>query len=159
MDGDFLLNYIMSSQQKNDLINLVEQLLEDIFKKATRPTPTTSFEKKALEMIYFEIEKRQIGTNAVEMEKFLHQILTSTKALPELKLSIAVSPTEEILERLKDWAKNNNMGNIVFDIDVKPEIIAGAVIITGEGKYIKYSLSDMLDNYFIAKRQELANLL
>lgn len=159
MTGDFLLNYIMTSEQKSELIDIVEQLLEDIFKKDSRPTPKSSFGKKALEMIYFEIEKKQIGGNTIEMEKFLQALIEETKALPELKLTIAVSPTEELLERLKDWAIGKGHGNLIFDIDVKPDIIAGAIIISKEGKYTKYSLSDMLDNYFTVRKQELVNLL
>lgn len=159
MTGDFILNYIMTTEQKGELIDILEQLLEDIFKKDTRPTPKSSFGKKSLEMIYFEIEKKQIGGNTIGMEKFLQEMLTQTKSLPELKLTIAVSPTEELLERLKDWAISRGMGNLVFDIEVKPEIIAGAVIISNEGKYIKYSLSDMLDNYFAVNKPELASLL
>lgn len=159
MSGDFLLQYIMTTEQKNDLINLLEQLLEDIFKRDTRPTPKSPFEKKTLELIYLEIENKKIGNDSMEMEKFLKSLLEETRALPELKLTIAVYPTEELIEKLKDWAKSYKITNMVFDIDVNPEIIAGAIIISTEGKYVKYSLSEMLDNYFISKKQELTQLL
>lgn len=159
MESDFLLSYIMTTQQKNDLINLLEEYAEDIFKKAARPTPKSLFEKKALEIIYFEIEKLNIGGNALQTENFLKKLIEDTKAMPELKITIAISPTEELLVKLKDWAQKYYSNSMVFDIDIDPEIIAGAIIISEEGKYIKYSLSDMLDYYFAANKQELANLL
>lgn len=159
MTGDFILRYIMTTGQKNNLINLLEVLLEDIFKNDTRPTPTSSFEKKVLEMIYFEIEKQRIGNNSELMEKFLNEVLEETKAMPELKMTIAVSPTEELIEKLKDWTQANGLSNVTFDIEVDPQIIAGAVIITPDGRYIRYALSEMLDRYFLDKKQEISQLL
>lgn len=149
----------MTTGQKNNLINLLEVLLEDIFKKDTRPTPNSSFEKKVLEMIYFEIEKKGIGNNPIEMEEFLIKVLEETKSMPDVKITIAVSPTEELIEKLKNWAQANDISNVTFDIDVNPEIIAGAVITTPDGKYIKYALSDMIDAYFTDNRQQLSALL
>jgi hypothetical protein len=64
-----------------------------------------------------------------------------------------------LIEKLKDWAETYKIVNLVFDIEVKPEIIAGAIIISREGKYVKYSLSEMLDDYFIRNKQELSALL
>jgi len=159
MTGDFILRYIMTVEQKYDLVNLIEVLLEDIFKNNTKPTPNSSFEKKALEIIYFEIEKRKIENNPKEIESFLRQVLEDTKLMQELKLSIAVAPTEELIQKLKTWSEANSLSNLVFDIDIKPELIAGAIIISQKGKYIKYSLSDMLDDYFISNKSELINLL
>lgn len=159
MTGDFILRYIMTVEQKNDLINLLETLIGDIFKNNTKPSPNSSFEKKALEIIYFEIEKRKIENNPTEIEAFLQKVLEETKAMPELKLSIAVPPSENLIEKLKEWAEVNKLINLVFDIEIKPELIAGAIIISQKGKYIKYSLSDMLDDYFESKKPELINLL
>lgn len=159
MQSDFLLSYIMTSQQKNDLVSLLEEYTEDIFKRAARPTPKSLFEKKALEIIYFEIERLKIGEDPMQTESFLKKLLEETKAMPELKITIAISPTEELLVKLKEWAQKYYSNNLVFDIDINPEIIAGAIIISEEGKYIKYSLSDMLDYYFTARKQELVSLL
>ena len=159
MKGDFILRYIMTVEQKNDLINLLEILIEDIFKNDTRPIPNSSFEKKALEIIYFELDKMKIQNDPKATEDFLKKVLEETKEMPELKLSIAVPPSENLIEKLKEWAEANKLINLVFDIDIKPELIAGAVIISQKGKYIKYSLSDMLDDYFEAKKPELINLL
>ncbi len=159
MTGEFILRYIMTVEQKYDLVNLLEILIEDIFKNNTKPTPNSSFEKKALEIIYFEIEKRKIGDNPKEMESFLRQVLEETKSMQELKLSIAVAPTEELIEKLKTWTEANKLTNLVFDIDIRPELIAGAIIISQKGKYIKYSLSDMIDDYFVSKKSEFINLL
>jgi F0F1-type ATP synthase delta subunit len=159
MDSDFILRYIMTSEQKYNLINLIEVLLEDIFKNNAKPSPNSSFEKKALEIIYFELEKRKIENNPKEMEVFLQKLLGDTKAMPELKLTISIAPTEDLIGKLKDWAETNGYKNLTFDISVDPQLIAGAIIISNKGKYIKYSLSDMLDEYFASNKLELMNLL
>lgn len=159
MSGDFILRYIMTVEQKNDLVNLLENLIENIFKKDPTTNPNSSFEKKALEIIYFEIERRKIQNDPEKIEDFLKKVLDEAKAMSVLKLTIAIPPSESLIEKLKDWAEANKFINMVFDIEVKPDLIAGAIIVTKEGKYIKYSLSEMLDYYFMSKKLELSALL
>jgi helix-turn-helix protein len=51
------------------------------------------------------------------------------------------------------------LGNAVFNIEVKSEIIAGAIVMSQKGEYGNYSLSSQLDKFFTEKKQEVLSLL
>jgi len=159
MDLNFILKHVRTVDERTELIELIEELLENNFKRDQSPIPNTAFSKNASDAIRREINIRGIENNRSEIEKFLESILTEVKQLPEIRISIAIQPTETLINSLKSWAEKNDLNNVVFAIEVKSEIIAGAIVMSHKGEYGNYSLSSQLDKFFIEKKQEVLSLL
>jgi F0F1-type ATP synthase delta subunit len=159
MDLSFLLKHVRTIDERTELIELVEELLENNFRRDQSPIPNTAFSKNASDAINREINIRGITNNRSEMEKFLESILSEVKKLPEIRISIAIQPTETLINNLKVWAEKNGLNNAVFVIEVKSEIIAGAIVMSHKGEYGNYSLSSQLDKFFTDKKQEVISLL
>lgn len=158
-DLSFILKYVRTAEERNELIELIEELLENNFRRDQEPLPGSPFSKNATDAIYAQMNSLGISDSREDIEKFLEKILEGVKKLPELRISIAISPTENLKNNLKDWAMNNGMENVLFNIEVKSEIVAGAIIMSPEGEYGNYSLSSQLDKYFSQNRQEVFALL
>jgi len=154
-----VLNHIRTTEEKNELIELIEELLENNFRRDQKPLPNTPFSKNATDAIHAQINELGASNNREEIEKYLEALLSEVKKLPEMRISIAISPTENLKNNLKNWATENGLGNLTFNIEVRSEIIAGAVIMSHEGEYGNYSLSSQLENYFTNKKQEVLALL
>lgn len=159
MNGDFILKYIRTSEEKNELINLLEELLENTFKRDFEVKTDSKFISKAMKMIYAQIDTLNISNDREKTEEFLEIILESTRKLPEIRLALAINPTEELIDRLKNWAAENNLGNAIFHFELRPDIVAGALIMSEHGQYANYSLSSQIDKFFVTKKQELLSLI
>ena len=159
IDLNFIFKHIRTADERNELIELIEELIENNFRRDQEPLPGSPFSKNATDAIYVQMNSLGISNSREDIEKFLEKILEGVKKLPELRISIAISPTENLKKNLKDWANNNDMSNVIFNIEVKSEIVAGAIIMSPEGEYGNYSLSSQLDKYFVEQRQEVLQLL
>ena len=154
-----IFKHIRTTDERSEFIDLVEKLIENNFKRDQDPLPNTPFSKNAIDTIYAEINRLGVSKDREGIEKVLEEILDKVKELPEARISIAITPTENLKNSLKTWAIENNIPNVIFNIEVRSEIVAGAIIMSPEGEYGNYSLSNQLDNYFSTKKQEVLALL
>ena len=159
MDGSFILKYVRTAEEKNELINLLEELQENTFKRDFEVKTDSEFVSKAMKMIYAQIETLNISNDREKTEEFLENILKETRSLPQIKLAIAINPTEELIDKLKNWANENNLGNVIFEFELKQDILAGVIIMSDHGEYANYSLSAQIDKFFATKKQELLTLI
>jgi len=65
------------------------------------------------------------------------------ESLPVFSLTIAFEPTEEFRGKLANWIKENVEKKAVLDLKIDKEILGGAII-SWQGKYRNYSLSEKL---------------
>ena len=111
------------------------------------------------EVIYSEINEQGISNDQEEIQKYLEGLHKEVKELPEIRIAIAIPPSERLMTKLKDWSEQNDIQNAVFDIEVKRDIVAGAIVMSPEGEYSNYSLSNQLDEYFKNKKDAVLSLL
>ena len=159
LDLGFISKLTRTTEEKNELIELLEELIENNFRKTQEPLPNTPFSKNATDTIYAEINRLGISNDREKIEGYYEKMLNEIKSLSEIRISIAIPPTEKLKNNLKTWAQENGLPNVIFNIEIKSEIIAGAVIMSTDGEYRNYSLSNQLDKYFIEKKQEILTLL
>jgi F0F1-type ATP synthase delta subunit len=74
-----------------------------------------------------------------EIKTLLTKLQEQVAALPVLSLVIAFEPTEQTLKILTDWFLLNTKRQILFDISVDPNLVAG-VAIKFNGRYAEYSI-------------------
>src|SRR3972149_9757105 len=156
MDQGNILQLVRTTSDQNDLINLIEIMLEDNYKapsKAKEQVNNSAFMKNLSEAINAEFQRIGISQNRQEREKFLNALLLKAKSLNSLKISIAISPNEQLINSICKWAESNLSGKIVFDITVTPEILGGAIVINKNGEYADYSLLKGIDDFFLNQKQ------
>lgn len=159
MELNYLTKHIKTTEDRGDLVNLIEELIENNFKNDPNPINVTPFTQKVAEVIYAEINRLGISNNQEDIQKYLENLHKEVKALPEIRISIAIPPTEKLMTKLKEWAEKNDIQNAVFDIEVKTDIVAGAIVMSPDGEYSNYALSNQLDEYFTNNKDNIMSLL
>lgn len=94
------------------------------------------------------LRKGMEGKNA---SGYLDGLIRELKGLEELKLILAIEPTENMIDTIYSWMISNSLGNVILNIEVDKRIIAGAQI-SFRGKYFDGSLSDLVDSVLTSKK-------
>jgi len=63
-------------------------------------------------------------------------------------ITLAFSPTSDILKKISDWFLCHTKEKVILDIKVAPEILGG-LIIEFKGKYLDLSLQKQIDKIFL----------
>lgn len=92
--------------------------------------------------------------NPQTTEKLLKDLQTALQTLKTINITIAIEPSEDLLDKMSDWANKNISQKSIFDVKVDPHIVGGAQV-TINGKYTDSSLLKRLNKYFDASGQKL----
>ena len=90
--------------------------------------------------------------------KFIAQALKSLESLKVLELTVAFEPKGQTVERIWQWVRANVGEGIILKFSLDRSIGAGAIVVY-EGKFRNYSLRKLLEDYFVASRQNLVETL
>lgn len=81
------------------------------------------------------------------LEEFLNKIREKVSSLPVVSLTIAFEPKEETLKSICSWFPLNINKQVLLDITVDPDIIAGASV-NYNGKCSDYSVKPIFDQMY-----------
>ncbi len=92
---------------------------------------------------------------------FINKIKDSIASLPIATLTLAVEPNESMLKAISSWFLLNLNKQILFEIQIDPDLVGGAAI-NYQGKYYNFSVkpefekicTDALLNVVIKRRTE-----
>jgi len=156
MDQVNILKMVRSVEDQEEVKNTISSLLENLYKTGVNKTTQSKseYEKKITEEILSDLNRKNIK-EASDIENYLNSLLESLKNLPTVKITIAVSPNNHLLDMLKSWAEENLGKNTVFDIDTDSDILGGVILSTKKGLYKDFSLSKKLNDVFAEKRKEI----
>ncbi len=79
-----------------------------------------------------------------EQLSFFENLKSYLSRIPQLKLEIAFSPSDDFFIELRRWFFEKNKHKVIFDITVNPQIIGGAIIEYG-GNYRDFSLLEKMN--------------
>jgi hypothetical protein len=130
---DFIarLSTISEKIYKTDF-NLEEALVEQF-----------GIQKKDKFNILLRDNKISPGSNSA-LEDFLDKIKEKVSSLPVISLTLAFEPRSETLKSLSDWFPLNINKQVLLDIKVDTDIIAGAYI-SYNGKCSSFSIKPIFD--------------
>jgi F0F1-type ATP synthase delta subunit len=162
MNENSILKLIRTTNDRSRFINLIEHLQVNIFKK----TPDYSFLntesiyiKSLLTAVETLIQAQKISNNSPQIEKLLESLIAKAREMDIMNITIAVDPSEKLINDLKTWAIKNVSENTIFNISVDPHIQGGAIITNNKGEYANYSLSSRIDQSLVNKQREIMTLL
>lgn len=73
------------------------------------------------------------------LSKFIDQIQQTISLLPSANLVLAIEPSEKILKAISDWFLLNLKKQVVIEIEINPDLIAG-VAVSYMGKHLDSSI-------------------
>jgi F0F1-type ATP synthase delta subunit len=162
MDANTILNLIRTTYDRSRFINLVEHLQVNIFKKNPDYSflnSESTYTRSLLTAIENLIRAQKISDNRTAIEKLLESLILKAREMDIMNITIAIDPSEKLINDLKTWAIKNVSENTIFNISVDPHIQGGAIIINNKGEYANYSLSNRIDQSLVNKQREIMALL
>ncbi len=152
------LRDIKTREQLEEFSAEIDNILSSLFKIKNRNIEDVlekTVGQKTIKIIKKLVQENKIDSSDYNsLEKVLTSIKQDLKKIRTLKISLAINPTSEIIDRLFDWAKKNLGEGIILDID-KNETILGGAIISFDGIYKDFSLKNTLEEIFKDKKSEI----
>lgn len=147
MDQLDFSNLFTTKAQANDFLSrlstVVDMMYTTNFDLEKSLTETFGVHKKDLLMKLLR-ENNISPTAHADVQAFLKKLKESIPTLPVVSLTIAFEPTQETLQSLAQWFVFTIKKNVLFDIQIDINLIAGAKI-TYNGKFKDYSIKPAFD--------------
>lgn len=123
----FFQTKLQSSDFSTRLATISEKIYETNFNLEKALMDQFGLKKKDQFMNLLHDQNVSVEDNTI-LKNFLNDIQTEIRALPVLSVSLAFEPKEQTLKALSEWFVLNLKRQILLDITVDPQLIAGATI-------------------------------
>lgn len=154
-----ILKLIRTDREQQKAIELIENMIKDMFKNKTTLNEQSPFLKNLSDGIIKTITTKKISDNKIEVEEYLNSLLLKIRNLNKLKLSIAIEPNEKIINNLKTWASKNMSYDFIFEFNVDSKILGGTIIVNKNGEYADFSLLKKVNDLFLNHKEEVLKFL
>lgn len=150
-----VLRHVRTKEDAISLANEIDLLIEALYGQDGKFEEILGSSVKN----WFAGEIKQVFQDvSIDKAKYLKDLKVKLSSLKELKLTVALEPTETGLDRIHSWIIENIGEEVVLDISKNPAILGGAVVIY-KGNYRNYSLRKKLEDYFIKSKGEIQQIL
>lgn len=109
------------------LATIADNLYESNFNLEEELQKNLGVSKKDKFMTLLRNNEISIGSNSV-LADFFTKIRNTISSLETVTLTIALQPDQESLKEIADWFPLNLDRQVLIDIQIDPEIVAGAII-------------------------------
>jgi len=144
-----ILRYAKTDEEKELLVKEVELLLESIY-KTTEENFDNVLKTKVRSGVAVAI-RDALNSNKIEIGKLLTDLQSEIKKLVPMRITLAIEPTEEMLEEMYNYITKHVTG-IYLVVSVNKALIGGMTI-EFKGKFYDFSLKEKLGkmNIMISK--------
>lgn len=133
------LNLIKTDSDKEVLVREIDISIDNVYKVEKEAAKSLKeLRANTLELLQKAKDKE---AGYLGFLKSLRQIVLD---LPGISLTVALSPTQDMIDEISEWLVNTLGKNVVISIKLKPEIIGGAEI-SYLGKYHSLTLDKILE--------------
>lgn len=147
MESIDLSDFFKTKEEALDFSARLKKISEKVFEN------DFSVEKAFMEQ--FGIKKKEkfitlLRDNNINTESnshigdFFNKVQEKLSSLASVSLTIAFEPTEQTLKFLSEWFLVNTKKQVLFDIKVDRNLVAGALI-SSNGKYLDFSVRQKFD--------------
>ena len=99
---------------------------------------------KKLRRILKEQEEENNLQTRKQQEEFLNNLKDYLQNIPQIKLTIAFSPSDSFLKEITQWLENQVGKEVIINLTIKPDIVGGAII-EYNGHYLNLALKDQIE--------------
>ena len=124
-------NYLQTSYHTKEVIQSLDKLQEEIFKKERSPVDILNKDipfPLSDSLIKLAGDNNVDLNNSVAADMFFSDLREEISKLPILTITLAISPTLELVKELNDWVIANVKGFAATDFVVDKSLIAGAIV-------------------------------
>lgn len=149
--SDQLYSLIATEDDRNEVLSLLQNFSASIFKTKEK-TPkgellgNTRFGPAINTCLPANWESFEVS----EIQKILSDLIEKVKNLENIKITLAINPTDKIIKAMRSYFENK----FILDIEVDPRILGGIIYISN-GQYHDASLLKRLNDHFNMKREEI----
>lgn len=156
------LRDIKTREQLEEFSLEIDNILSNLFKVKNRNIEEVlgkTVGQRTIQIIKKLLQENKIDSSDYDsLDKLLNSIKQDLKKIRILKMSLAIDPTNEIVDHLFNWVKKNLGEGIILDID-RDETILGGAIISFDGRYKDFSLKRNLEEIFRDKKSEIMSFI
>ena len=95
-----------------------------------------------------------ININPISIKTYLEDIQHELANLNEVRMTLAISPDDELLNNIHQWLLKNVAPNVIINLRIDRSILGGAIV-SINGHYHNGSINKKLATYFSNKRDSL----
>ena len=145
MDQDLkiLQQAMVTDDDKHNALVFIDGLAENLYKTdgslekfMSSPLASTNISRIVLSLLPRGFENSE---NRAMLEQRFEDLKTKINSIKKINLTLAIQPDEKLLNRIKSWILSNYGENAIIDIDIKADILGGAIVIV-DGVYHDFSL-------------------
>lgn len=141
--SDFFITKPQAVDFNNRLSLVSRRIYETGFSLETALLEQLGLEKK--DSFFALLRNNEVNTESNSaLADFFTLLADHVSKLPIATISLAFEPTEKILRSLSEWFTLNINRQVLFDIKIDPDLLAGAAI-TYNGKYFDFSVKSQFD--------------
>jgi F0F1-type ATP synthase delta subunit len=147
-----LMSLITTAEELNDLLDKLDKLSTLLGKIDTNFEPQI---KQILDFDKFNAFITDFGNlhlkpnSQSDLGNYIEFIKKKIENLKVLKFTLAIDPSQELVDEIYYWIGKNIGENIILDLNTDKTIIAGGIV-EFQGKFKDYSLKRKLDIFFAA---------
>lgn len=146
-----LLDDIKTKQDLQGILNLIDQLLADLYRQKKQSAIPEAFAALA--------KSRQVDlSNRQQAENFFESLKQELTQIPLIGLTVGFTPSKESVAAIASWVHTNVSNKLILDITVDKEILGGATI-SFNGFYKDLSLKKVLDDIYKNNREVFSSAL
>jgi len=151
------LNHLARTEEERDTLREELQALSDaLYEK--QGTFEEALAHKVRPATAETVKKLLAAPEASDKAKFFENAAKALESLKILELTVAFDPKGQSIERIWQWTRRNVGEGIILKFTVDRSLGAGAIVVY-QGKFRNYSLSRLLEDYFEASKNSLAQIL
>lgn len=133
---------------KEDLVYLLDdinQVQEVVYQKDQKKLSqkTKGLISERLRKIIKSQEPKKLSSRG-QQEKFLTELKDYLQEIPQIKITIAFSPSDSFLEEISQWLENEVGERVIIDLTVNHRIVGGAII-EYQGRYLNFALDQKIE--------------
>lgn len=143
-----IITKILTLEEKSRVLRALDLVVAEIFKNNGNYLKVLeeNLPFGLAEILSHDLQRYVVG-GPVQSENMLLALKKEVSDLPVISLTLPFPPEKETVERIHAWFLSERGQCVVFDFNVKPEVIAGAVL-EANGYLRDYSVKNMFKNYF-----------
>lgn len=151
-----ILSRLRTKEEARYLEGELDLLLEKIY--STKEGEFEQALKMNVRSWVSELIRAALSKEGVDKEEFLKGLKAELAKLKVVALTIAFDPTEASIDRFHHWVRRNLGEGIVLEINVKPVILGGAIVVF-QGEYRDLSLRKRFGRLLDSDREEIFKFL
>lgn len=156
-----IVRYVRTKEERDMLGEEISELEAALFRsspEAFEKVLSARLPKRIASAIRDILARPEFKDNSQNVRTFFHDVKNLLDAFVLFKLTIAIKPSEEMIDRLYEWVQENLGIGVVLDIGYDGSILGGARIIFN-GRYKEMTLAQMITDILAKEKTRVMEMI